>query len=301
MSRSTSTNSRRAACTRPVRSISPSARPTRRRRSPFSRVSRSSTPSASPSIGFSQGGDVALGARRLAAARRAPARRRRLLPALRQPSGRDADGSDPHPGRRGRFGDAGRGLSAFVAAQPPGVARLVVLPGAGHLFDDPASAGGRVVLGMHFAYDRAAAARAEQELRRFLAETLSQTARAAIDAGARLRETCGAPRRSRAARFIVFSPWIWPTGPLDCGPRAGRCGGRHAETRIPHRRGGDAGVSGARRSAEPVPARPVAAAEFARRLHRLDAGASRRGPGHPRPPLGPLSRSAQVQRPVDAG
>ena len=62
----------------------------------------------------------------------------------------------------------------FVAAQPPDVASLVVLPGAGHLFDDPASAGGRVVLGMHFAYDRAAAARAEQELRQFLASTLSR-------------------------------------------------------------------------------------------------------------------------------
>ena len=64
---------------------------------------------------------------------------------------------------------------AFLAAQPPSVARLVVLPGAGHLFDDPASAGGRVVLGMHFAYDRAAAAHAEGELRRFLAKALSQT------------------------------------------------------------------------------------------------------------------------------
>jgi len=65
---------------------------------------------------------------------------------------------------------------AFVAAQRPDQAKLVVLPGAGHLFDDPASAGGRDVLGMHFAYDRAAAIRAEQELRRFLAKTLSQTA-----------------------------------------------------------------------------------------------------------------------------
>ena len=65
---------------------------------------------------------------------------------------------------------------AFVSGQPPGAAGLVVLPGAGHLFDDRASAGGRIVLGMHFAYDHAAAARAEQELRRFLATNLSQTA-----------------------------------------------------------------------------------------------------------------------------
>ena len=65
---------------------------------------------------------------------------------------------------------------AFVAAQPPDEARLVVLPSAGHLFDDPASAGGREVLGMHFVYDRAAAARAREELRRFLAIHLSRSA-----------------------------------------------------------------------------------------------------------------------------
>jgi dienelactone hydrolase len=64
---------------------------------------------------------------------------------------------------------------AFVDDQPPGAAGLVVLPGAGHLFDDPASAGGRIVLGMHFAYDRAAATRAEGELRRFLKARLSQS------------------------------------------------------------------------------------------------------------------------------
>ena len=87
------------------------------------------------------------GARRLAAARRAPARRRRLLPALRQPPGRDARSSDPHPRRRGRFGDAGRGLPAVrrraAAAAPrrgssfcpaPAICSTIPLPPAAGSF-----------------------------------------------------------------------------------------------------------------------------------------------------------------------
>ena len=127
-------------------------------------------------VGFSQGGDVALA---LAAS---PPRGVRLHAA--------ASYYPPCANRQGEtltiptlilVGAANSVTPAadcrtFVAAQPSGaaLARLVVLPGGGHLFDDPASAGGRVVLGMHFAYDRAAAARAEQELRRFLATNLSQ-------------------------------------------------------------------------------------------------------------------------------
>jgi dienelactone hydrolase len=129
-------------------------------------------------VGFSQGGDVAL------AVAASPPRRARLRAAAAY-----------YPPCANRQGEAlkvptlilvgaadsvtpAEDCRAFVAAQPPGgaAARLVVLSGAGHLFDDPASAGGRLVLGMHFAYDRSAAARAEQELRRFLAANLSQTA-----------------------------------------------------------------------------------------------------------------------------
>jgi dienelactone hydrolase len=125
-------------------------------------------------IGFSQGGDVALtlaaspprGLRLRAAAAYYPPCANRQGEALAVPTlvvVGAADSVTPAADCR-----------TFVAAQPPSVARLVVLPGAGHLFDDPASAGGRVVLGMHFAYDGAAAARAEGELRRFLAKTLSR-------------------------------------------------------------------------------------------------------------------------------
>jgi dienelactone hydrolase len=129
-------------------------------------------------VGFSQGGDVALAiaaspprrARLRAAAAYYPPCANRQGEALKVPTlilVGAADSVTPAEDCR-----------AFVAAQPPGgaAARLVVLSGAGHLFDDPASAGGRLVLGMHFAYDRSAAARAEQELRRFLAANLSQTA-----------------------------------------------------------------------------------------------------------------------------
>ncbi len=126
-------------------------------------------------VGFSQGGDVALavaaaptrGVRLRAVAAYYPPCANRQGETLAVPTlilVGAADSVTPAADCR-----------AFVAAQPPDAAKLVVLPGAGHLFDDPASAGGRDVMGMHFAYDRAAAARAERELRRFLTTASSQT------------------------------------------------------------------------------------------------------------------------------
>jgi dienelactone hydrolase len=52
-------------------------------------------------------------------------------------------------------------------------AKLVVLPGAGHVFDDPQFAGGKRLLGMRLQYDRTAEERAKAELRAFLARTLA--------------------------------------------------------------------------------------------------------------------------------
>jgi dienelactone hydrolase len=126
-------------------------------------------------VGFSQGGDVAL-----AVAASPPRAARLRAAAAYYPPCANREGETLKVPTLILVGAADSVTPAedcrqFVAAQPPGAARLVVLPGAGHLFDDPASAGGRVVLGMHFAYDHAAATRAELELRRFLAETLSQT------------------------------------------------------------------------------------------------------------------------------
>jgi dienelactone hydrolase len=51
-------------------------------------------------------------------------------------------------------------------------AKLVVYPGAGHVFDDPAFAGGKRVLGMWLAYDRKAAEQSKAALRDFLAAAL---------------------------------------------------------------------------------------------------------------------------------
>lgn len=126
-------------------------------------------------VGFSQGADVALAlatspprdARLRAAAGYYPPCANRLGESLAIPTlilVGAADSVTP-----------AADCQAFVGGQLPGAARLVVLPDAGHLFDDPASAGGRIVLGMHFAYDRAATARAEQELRRFLKARLSHS------------------------------------------------------------------------------------------------------------------------------
>jgi len=52
-------------------------------------------------------------------------------------------------------------------------ARLVVLPGAFHLFDDPAFVGGKLLFDMRLQYDEAAARRARGELSKFLAENLA--------------------------------------------------------------------------------------------------------------------------------
>ena len=52
--------------------------------------------------------------------------------------------------------------------------KLVVYPGARHLFDDPAFAGGRRLDGMFLQYDRTAAGRSQSELRDFLASKLAQ-------------------------------------------------------------------------------------------------------------------------------
>lgn len=60
-----------------------------------------------------------------------------------------------------------------LAEGQPGV-RLIVLPGAGHCFDDPAFAGGKRVLGMTLAFDAAAARRAMAELMAFLHKNMAQ-------------------------------------------------------------------------------------------------------------------------------
>jgi dienelactone hydrolase len=55
-----------------------------------------------------------------------------------------------------------------LAKSQPADAKLIVYPGAGHVFDDPEFAGGKRVLGMWLDYDRKAAAQSRAALRAFL-------------------------------------------------------------------------------------------------------------------------------------
>jgi dienelactone hydrolase len=58
--------------------------------------------------------------------------------------------------------------------QPPGMAKLVVYPGAAHAFDLPEFGGGKQVMGMPLAYDRDTAQRSWADLRSFLAPRLKR-------------------------------------------------------------------------------------------------------------------------------
>jgi dienelactone hydrolase len=64
---------------------------------------------------------------------------------------------------------------ALKRRQPGGGAvKLVVYPGADHLFDDPSVRGGARVAGMWLKYDPEAARRSKADLRNFLAATLGR-------------------------------------------------------------------------------------------------------------------------------
>jgi dienelactone hydrolase len=133
-------------------------------------------PARIAALGFSQGGDAALaiaiggaGAGRFhAAAALYPPCANDRGRALRLPTlvivGEDDDVTPAADCR------------ALANAQPPAQMKLTLLvyPGVGHGFDDPAFTGGKLLLGMRLAYDRAAARRGMDELRRFFAANLSQ-------------------------------------------------------------------------------------------------------------------------------
>ena len=64
----------------------------------------------------------------------------------------------------------------LAKAQPAGGSdlKLIVYPGAAHLFDDPSFADGRSLLGMRLKYDRSAAEQSRSDLRQFLAGKLAR-------------------------------------------------------------------------------------------------------------------------------
>ncbi len=122
-------------------------------------------------VGFSQGGDTAL---RIAAA---PDGTYRAVAAFYPPCANLAGARRALPtliliGERDEVTPAAD-CQALAEAQG-GRAALVVFPGAQHLFDDPAFAGGARRFGMRLEYDRAAAEASREKLLAFLAEQLSR-------------------------------------------------------------------------------------------------------------------------------
>lgn len=62
----------------------------------------------------------------------------------------------------------------LASAQPGTDVKVVVYPGAGHVFDDPAFKGGKQLLGMWLAFDQSAAEKSKSALRSFLAAELGR-------------------------------------------------------------------------------------------------------------------------------
>ena len=133
-------------------------------------------PARIAAVGFSQGGDTALkiaagaGAAGQGAAFRAAA-------AFYAPCANLADGALDIPtlilvGAKDEVTPAAD-CAELTKRQAPGMAKLVVYPGAAHAFDLPEFGAGRQVMGMRLAYDRNAAQRSWGELRRFLAARLA--------------------------------------------------------------------------------------------------------------------------------
>lgn len=132
-------------------------------------------------IGFSQGGDTAL---KIAAGHYAPAF---ALPrgvafaaaaALYAPCGNNPTAHLLLPTLI-LIGDADTVTPAtdcerLAGNQPGSNVKLIVYPGAHHVFDDPAFAGGRQFMGMWLQYDKDAAAQSRVALRGFLATTLTR-------------------------------------------------------------------------------------------------------------------------------
>jgi len=67
-----------------------------------------------------------------------------------------------------------RDCAELAKRQQPGMAKLIVYPGAAHAFDLPEFGAGKEVMGMRLAYDRKAAQRSWAELRGFLASRLTR-------------------------------------------------------------------------------------------------------------------------------
>ena len=118
-------------------------------------------------VGFSQGGDTALKLAASASGFRAAA--------AYYPPCANLDGARltiPTLILIGAADDVTPAADCRTLARGQSTAKLVVFPGARHLFDDPVAAGGMQKFGMRFEYDPKAAKAAEDALLKFLKEEL---------------------------------------------------------------------------------------------------------------------------------
>lgn len=130
-------------------------------------------PARIAAVGFSQGGDTAL---KIAAGGGAPGFR--VAAAFYPPCANVGGARLKIPtlilvGARDDVTPAAD-CAGLVSRQAPGMAKLVVYPGAAHAFDLPEFGAGTKVMGMTLAYDRNAASRSWAELRAFLAGRLAR-------------------------------------------------------------------------------------------------------------------------------
>jgi dienelactone hydrolase len=134
-------------------------------------------------IGYSQGADVALtiASSRFAAAFAMPGDLRFKAAAAFYPPCRNQAGARLTIPTEILIGASDEVTPAadcesLAKAQPAGGAdvKLIVYPGAAHLFDDPGFADGRSLLGMRLKYDRRAAEQSRVDLREFLAAKLAR-------------------------------------------------------------------------------------------------------------------------------
>ena len=126
-------------------------------------------------VGSSQGGDTAL---KLAASPAGDGGAFKAAAALYPPCANEADSKLAIPtlilvGAKDEVTPAAD-CAALAKRQTPGMATLVVYPGAAHAFDLPEFGARRQVMGMTLAYDRNAAQRAWAEVRNFLQARLGR-------------------------------------------------------------------------------------------------------------------------------
>jgi dienelactone hydrolase len=132
-------------------------------------------------VGFSQGADTALSvaSSRVAAGYGLPEGLTFRVAAAFYPPCLNEDGAELRTPTLILIGAAdqvtpAKDCEALAARQPGARVKLIIYPGAAHLFDDPGYAVGKRLMGMWLQYDQTAARRSSSDLREFLATELNR-------------------------------------------------------------------------------------------------------------------------------